>query len=75
MMRMGIVWRDADHRTRRHVASIVTRNVREGSIDDLVCAAEVSGLDGDLVDPDGRFVGRILVETGRLPVILLTESP
>lgn len=74
-MRMGIVWRDDPQDPRSTMKSLVLRTVREGTLDELVDAAVVAGLDGDLVDPDGRFAGRILTELDRPPLILLTESP
>lgn len=46
-----------------------------GTIAEIVDAAIVSGLDGDLVDSDGRFAGRILSTPGLVPLILLTDSP
>lgn len=73
MRRLGIVWRPDGPTT--PVADIVMRNVRGGTLAELVEAAVASDLDGDLVDDDGRFEGRILSTPGLVPLIVLADSP
>lgn len=75
MKRMGIVWRDNPQDPHSVVKDMVLRTVRDGTLAELVDAAVVSGLDGDLVDTDGSFAGRILSTPGLVPLILLTHSP